>query len=81
MSDLRLSYGDLERMGFRPEFIEDYQAFKREVSPQFSDDPAASDPNDIFVSNLNGFFVYTGTPKQVWYNPVPGQITGWVQVV
>ena len=80
MSDLRLSYGDLERMGFRPEFIEDYQAFKREVSPQFS--ATADDPNTAeFRSNLNGFFVYTGTPKQVWYNPVPGQITGWVQVV
>lgn len=77
--DLALSYGDMERMGFDRSFIEDYQGFKRELLPQYSD--TVTDPNNVYISNSNGQFFHTGATKALWFNPIPGQTTGWLQIV
>lgn len=77
--DLNLSYADLQTMGFDPKFIEDYQGLKREFIPQSS--ATTANPNNIFESNLNGQFFYTGATKALWFNPIPGQKTGWLQIV
>jgi hypothetical protein len=69
----------MERMGFDANFIEDYQGVKRELVPQSSS--TVTDPNNSFESNLNGFFVYTGATKALWFNPIPGQLTGWLQII
>jgi hypothetical protein len=69
----------MERMGFNSNFIEDYQGIKRELTPQSSS--TVADPNNVFVSNLNGQFFYTGATKALWFNPIPGQTTGWLQII
>jgi hypothetical protein len=69
----------MERMGFDANFIEDYQGIKRELTPQSSS--TVADPNNVFVSNLNGQFFYTGATKALWFNPTPGQTTGWLQII
>jgi hypothetical protein len=69
----------MERMGFDANFIEDYQGIKRELTPQSSS--TVADPNNVFVSNLNGQFFYTGATKALWFNPIPGQKTGWLQII
>jgi hypothetical protein len=79
IQNLELSYSDLEQMGFDASFIEDYQGLKRDFIPQSSSTTA--DPNNVFVSNLSGQFFYTGVTKALWFNPVPGQKTGWLQII
>lgn len=79
IQNLELSYSDLEQMGFDRSFIEDYQGLKRDLIPQSSSTTA--DPNTVFESNLNGQFFYIGATKALWFNPVPGQKTGWLQII
>lgn len=73
----KVSYADLERLGWPQFLINDYQGRLAEFTPQSGTD---SDPNNIYVSNLNGFYVDTVTPG-LWFNPVPDVDTGWIQLV
>ena len=72
--DSLVSYGDLERHGWPNWLIEDYLGRLRELTPQRGTDP---DPNNIYEANVNGFYVDTATPA-LWFNPTPGDITGWI---
>ncbi len=76
-SDSLVSYADLERLGWPQWLIDDYMGRLRELTPQHGAD---ADPNGIYVANLNGMYVDTTTPGY-WFNPVPGESTGWVQIV
>lgn len=72
--DSLISYADMQRMGFDSAFIDDYQGIKREFAPQSG---TTADPNGVFISNSNGFYVDTATPR-LWFNPVAGVKTGWI---
>jgi hypothetical protein len=74
--DADVSYADLERLGWPQTMIDDYQGMKRDFTPQSG---IESDPNGVYESNRNGFYVDTSTPA-LWYNPVPGELTGWIQL-
>ena len=74
--DSNLSYGDLERAGWPAWLIEDYLGRLRELTPQSGTD---ADPNGVYVANLNGFYIDTATPA-LWFNPTPGESTGWLAV-
>jgi hypothetical protein len=74
-----ISYADLEKMGWPAILIEDYQGLKRDLIPQTSD--TVADPNNVYISNSNGMFIYTGATKAIWFNSVRGQKTGWIQIV
>jgi len=76
-SDSLVSYADLERLGWPQWLIDDYMGRLRELTPQHGTD---ADPNGIYAANLNGMYVDTTTPGY-WFNPVPGESTGWVQIV
>lgn len=77
----RISYSDLQALGWPDHLINDYQGFKQDVQnlyiPQSGTD---ADPNGIYEANFNGIYFDTGTPG-MWYNPTPGADTGWVQIV
>lgn len=72
--DSLISYADLEKLGWPQFLIDDYMGRLRELTPQSGAD---ADPNGIYTSNLNGFYVDTATPA-IWFNPVPGESTGWI---
>jgi hypothetical protein len=72
-----ISYSDLEKIGWPLTLINDYQDLKTNLKPQSGTD---TDPNGIYVSNLNGFYIDTATPGQ-WFNPTEGIDTGWIQLV
>jgi hypothetical protein len=73
--DLALGYGDLERMGFNPKFIEDYQGIKRELVPQRGAD---TNPNGIYVANLNSLYFDTTTPS-LWIG-IAGTDNQWIKI-
>lgn len=77
IESLDLSYSELQAMGFTGAFIQDYQGNKRDLEPQRGED---TDPNNIYSANRNGFYVDTVTPG-LWFNPTPGALTGWIQLV
>lgn len=70
------SYGDLERLGWPQWLIDDYLGRLRELTPQRGTD---TDPNGLYVANVNGFYVDTVTPA-LWFNGSPGEDTGWIAV-
>lgn len=72
-----ISYSDLQRLGWPNALIEDYQGMKRDLIPQSGTE---TNPNGVYVANFNGQYFDTGTPA-MWYNPVPGADTGWIQIV
>lgn len=74
--DSLISYADLEALGWPQVLIDDYLGRLRELVPQYGTD---ADPNNIYVANLNGFYVDTATPA-LWFNPTPGEDTGWIMV-
>jgi len=75
-----ISYADMERQGFDPSFIDDYQALKRELRPLVGN---VTPPNTSIQSNLSGFYIYSDSPNPVelWFNPTAGVDTGWIQLV
>jgi len=75
--DRLLSYRDLQAFGWPEPLIDDYLGLKLELQPQHGTE---ADPNGVYESNLNGFYVKTNSPTALWFNPAPGQKTGWVQV-
>lgn len=75
--DSLVSYADLEKQGWPNWLIEDYMGRLRELTPQSGTDV---DPNGIYVANLNGLYIDTATPGQ-WFNPSPGESTGWIQLI
>ena len=72
--DSLISYADLERLGWPQYLIDDYIGRLDELTPQ---NGTVADPNGVYVSNLNGFYVDTATPS-LWFNPAPGESTGWI---
>lgn len=74
--DSALSYADLERLGWPQFLIDDYLGRLRELTPQKG---AESDPNGVYVANLNGLYIDTNL-NVIWFNPSAGEDTGWVQV-
>lgn len=74
--DSLLSYADLERLGWPQWLIDDYTGRLNELTPQKGED---ADPNGLYESNLNGIYVDTNL-SVVWFNPTPGELTGWIQV-
>lgn len=74
--DSLVSYADLEKQGWPNWLIDDYMGRLRELTPQSGTD---ADPNGIYVSNLNGIYIDTTTPA-MWFNPVPGESTGWIAI-
>jgi hypothetical protein len=77
INGLDLSYSDLEKMGWSPQLIEDYQSLKREMKPQSG---TVADPNGVYVANQSGQYFRTDTPG-LWFNPYAGSKTGWIQIV
>jgi len=75
--DNLISYSLLEKAGWPMELINDYQGLKRELAPQ---NGTEADPNSIYVANLNGQYFDTNT-SSLWFNPTPGEDTGWIQIV
>jgi len=75
--DSDVSYAELERAGWPQFLIDDYIGLKRELLPQSGTD---ADPNGIYVANLNGMYIKTDATQALWFNPTPGEDTGWVQV-
>ena len=75
--DVGISYSLLERIGWPNDLINDYQGLKLELVAQHGTD---ADPNGIYSANLNGFYVDTSSPT-LWFNPTPGELTGWIQIV
>jgi hypothetical protein len=73
----QISYADLERMGWPQHLINDYMGRIQDFSPQYGTD---SDPNGIYVANMNGFYVDTATPG-LWFSPVPDSDSEWIQIV
>ncbi len=76
--DNAISYADLEKIGWPQALIEDYEGLKRELVPQTGTEV---DPNGIYQSNLNGFYFSRTPPEKLWFNPVAGELTGWIQLV
>ena len=76
INNTQISYADLEKAGWPMALIDDYQSFKRNVLPQHG---AEADPNNVYKSNLNGFYIDTNL-NVMWFNPTAGSTTGWVQV-
>lgn len=74
--DSAVSYADLERLGWPQFLIDDYIGRLRELTPQKGTE---DDPNGVYVANLNGLYVDTNL-NVIWFNPVPGESTGWIQV-
>jgi len=74
--DNDLSYADLERLGWPSWLIDDYIGRLQELRPQSGTE---TDPNGVYESNLNGQYFDTATPA-LWYNPAPGELTGWIQI-
>jgi len=72
-----VSDATLEQLGWPQILITDYQGRLDALTPQNGTD---ADPNGIYAANLNGFYVDTNTPG-MWYNPTPGDDTGWIQLV
>jgi len=75
--DSLVSYADLEAEGWPDWLINDYIGRLQELTPQYGTD---TDPNGKYTSNLNGMYVNTATPG-FWFNPSPGESTGWIQIV
>lgn len=73
-----ISYADLEKIGWPQALIEDYEGLKRELAPQKGEE---ADPNGVYMSNLNGFYFSSTPPEKLWFNPTPGELTGWIQLV
>lgn len=71
-----LSYADLEGAGWPGWLIDDYIGRLQELTPQHGTE---SDPNGVYESNLNGLYIDTATPA-MWFNPAPGETTGWIQI-
>ena len=71
-----ISYAELEKLGWPKSLIEDYQGLKLDITPQRG---AETNPNTIYKANSNGFYVDTTTPS-LWFNPTPGELTGWIQL-
>ena len=71
-----ISYAELEKAGWPANVIEDYQSFKRAISPQFG---TTADPNDVFESNMSQLY-FDKTTQTLWINPSVGVKTGWLQV-
>lgn len=76
--DIDISYAALESLGWPPYLTDDYLGLKREVVPQRGTD---ADPNGIYASNLNGFYVKINAPFSLWFNPTQGDLTGWIQLI
>lgn len=76
--DSLVSYADLERAGWPQNLIDDYMGRLREMTPVQG---AENDPNGVHESNLNGFYFSLGPPTTLWFNPSPGETTGWQKVV
>lgn len=76
--DNAISYADLEKIGWPQALIEDYEGLKRELVPQKGTE---ADPNTLYRANLNGFYFSTTAPEKLWFNPNPGKLTGWIQLV
>jgi hypothetical protein len=76
--DNAISYADLEKIGWPQALIEDYEGLKRELAPQKGSE---ADPNSVYRANLNGFYFCTTAPEKLWFNPNPGELTGWIQLV
>lgn len=74
---LDLSYGDMERMGFNAQFIEDYQSLKRNFAPLTG---TVANPNNNLTANLSGWYIDTSGPA-LWFNGSAGSRTGWVQLI
>lgn len=74
--DNLISYGDLERLGWPGYLIDDYLGRLRELTPQRG---AEADPNGVYVANLNGLYIDTNL-EVIWFNPSPGEDSGWIQV-
>lgn len=72
----QVSDNDLEQLGWPQILITDYLGRLESMTPQNGTDP---NPNGIYEANLNGFYVDTVTPS-LWYNPTPGELTGWIQL-
>lgn len=72
--DSLVSYADLEKLGWPQILIDDYMGRLRELVPLRGTE---ADPNGLYIANLNGFYVDLTTPS-LWYNPTPGENTGWI---
>lgn len=78
--DNAISYADLEKIGWPQALIDDYEGLKRELVPQTG---MEADPNGVYAANLNRFYVYSDPSipaSGLWFNPVAGELTGWIQV-
>ena len=75
--DNAISYADLQKIGWPQALIEDYEGLRRELVPQTGTE---ADPNGIYQSNLNGFYIKTDATTALWFNPVAGELTGWIQL-
>lgn len=76
--DNLISYADLEKLGWPQVLIDDYLGRLRELTPQKGPE---SDPNGVYVANANGFYYSATPPEKLWFNPAPGESTGWIQLV
>ena len=76
--DTLISYADLEKLGWPQHLIDDYIGRLRDLTPQHGPE---ADPNGVYQSNLNGFFYSTTPPEKLWFNPKPGEFTGWISLV
>lgn len=75
--DNALSYADLEALGWPQIMIDDYMGRLIEFQPVQGVD---TDPNGVHMSTLNRFYVDTATPG-LWFNPIAGVDTGWIQLI
>ena len=67
----------LDGLGWPPALIEDYDRISR--SDYFPLCGTVT-PNGNFTSNRSQvYFRLSGSTRQLWFNPVVGQNTGWVQ--
>ncbi len=71
-----ISYADLEKAGWPTWLIDDYTGRLDDLTPQKGTE---TDPNGVYESNLNGMYIDTTTPA-LWFNPAPGELTGWIQI-
>ncbi len=73
-----ISYGEMERQGFDPSFIEDYQSLKREFRPLTG---TITPPTSTLKANQSGLYIKVNAPAELWFNSTPGSDTGWIQLI
>ena len=73
----QVPYALLERLGWPLELINDYTQLRNDLTPAKG---TATDPNGTVRANSNGLYVKINAPTALWFNPNPGEVTGWVQI-